>query len=155
MVNLSELTPLAKELNQTTDEINSIISTVNEKLAALNLGVEAWLDPSTTSKIPAADLTVTTHLHRSTASMPVLGYAKLEDAWQLAIKEEKIIYQWNDDAREEEEVSEDSYRPLLKASRDVRLRALEQLPQLLDALKRQGEAVLKTIARAQKAAEAL
>ena len=87
--------------------------------------------------------------------MPVLGYAKLEDAWQLAIKEEKIIYQWNDDAREEEEVSEESYRPLLKASRDVRLRALEQLPQLLDALKRQGEAVLKTIARAQKAAEAL
>jgi len=52
VVNLSELTPLAKELNQTTDEINSIISTVNEKLAALNLGVEAWLDPSTTSKIP-------------------------------------------------------------------------------------------------------
>ena len=153
MVTLSELTPLAKELNQTTDEINSIISTVNEKLAALNLGVEAWLDPSTTSKIPAADMTVTTHLQ--TASMPVLGYAKLEDAWQLAIKEEKIIYQWNDDAREEEEVSEDSYRPLLKASREVRLRALEQLPQLLDALKRQGEAVLKTIARAQKAAEAL
>ena len=154
MVNLSELTPLAKELNQTTDEINGIISTVNEKLAALNLGVEAWLDPSTISKIPAADLTVT-HLHRSTASTPVLGYAKLEDAWQLAIKEEKIIYQWNDDAREEEEVSEDSYRPLLKASRDVRLRALEQLPQLLDALKRQGEAVMKTIARAQKAAESL
>jgi len=154
VVNLSELTPLAKELNQTTNEINGIISTVNEKLAALNLGVEAWLDPSTTSKIPAADMTVT-HLHRSTASTPVLGYAKLEDAWQLAIKEEKIIYQWNDDAREEEEVSEDSYRPLLKASRDVRLRALEQLPQLLDALKRQGEAVMKTIARARKAAEAL
>ncbi len=154
MVNLSELTPLAKELNQTTDEINGIISTVNEKLAALNLGVEAWLDPSTTSKIPAADMTVT-HLHRSTASMPVLGYAKLEDAWQLAIKEEKIIYQWNDDAREEEEVSEDSYRPLLKASRDVRLRALEQLPQLLDALKREGERVIKTIARAREAAKAL
>jgi len=35
------------------------------------------------------------------------------------------------------------------------LRALEQLPQLLDALKRQGEAIMKTIARAQKAAEAL
>src|SRR5438552_6538618 len=44
VINLSEITPLAQELNQTTAQINSIISTVNEKLAPLNLGIEVWLE---------------------------------------------------------------------------------------------------------------
>jgi hypothetical protein len=44
MAKISELAPLAQKINQKTDQINRTISTLNEKLGKLNLGIEVWLD---------------------------------------------------------------------------------------------------------------
>jgi hypothetical protein len=40
---LNELASLSRSLNEKSDKLNSIISSINVKLAKLNFGVEAWL----------------------------------------------------------------------------------------------------------------
>ena len=43
---IKELSGLSRKLNQKSDTLNSVISSINEKLTKLNLGVDAWLlDP--------------------------------------------------------------------------------------------------------------
>ncbi|MGO9445848.1 MAG: hypothetical protein ACLPXB_13870 [Thiobacillaceae bacterium] len=40
---LSELAPIAKTLNQESDDINKTIESLSEEIASLNLGIEVWL----------------------------------------------------------------------------------------------------------------
>lgn len=41
---MNELTSLSATLNQHSDELNTLISSINDQLAKLNLGIETWLD---------------------------------------------------------------------------------------------------------------
>jgi hypothetical protein len=58
---------------------------------------------------------------------------------------------------DEEEVVVDAEQaaPLLKASRDIRTRAMKLVPQLLDVIKIKAENLLDSIAKAEAAAEKL
>src|SRR5687768_4572244 len=44
MGDIKNLAPLSKRLNAQTDEFNAAIESIQDKLNALSLGVEAWLD---------------------------------------------------------------------------------------------------------------
>jgi len=151
MANISDLTPIAKQLNEKTDEINKTISTINEKLARLNFGIEVWLDN------PWNALSSSTRDQGKTRVRDVsyLGYDRLGDKWQLAIKdvEEEITLDENGDECVEQLNPE--YVALLQASRDLRLAALKKLPELLDELKIRGQHILNTIADAEQLAESL
>ena len=79
-----------------------------------------------------------------------LGYAKIDDLWQLAIKEQVTDSEWNPDEREEQPIAEVFMTPLLQASRDVRLSAVDDFDDLIEGLKRDVEAKLKQTKRAEE-----
>lgn len=63
LVNTGDLEILAEKLNADTGEIDKIITTINDKLAALNLGAQGWAGYQTGG--------------------PQIGFAFVENKWQL------------------------------------------------------------------------
>jgi len=151
---ISELSDLSRRLNNQSEKLNSIISAFDQELGALNLGVEVWLEdePMETSKI----------LHRrgeqdedvTYQEGKVLGYCRIGSQWALALKT-----CWHDFVEDgsgiEPTTVADSETPLLKASRETRIKALELLPKLLDKMKTRADEMLGAIDQAQKIAAAL
>jgi hypothetical protein len=158
MVNsLNELSDLSRKLNQKSDKTNSIITTINKKLAVLNFGLEVWLKHPT---IKSGDFESVysgqiDRLPRQ-RSVVYLGYCNVEDGWQLAAKSGLLVEDWDKEAEETyTELTEVEYQPLLRAPREVRVGALPLVPRLLDEIKLKAESLLKAIDEAEKAANAL
>ena len=71
----------------------------------------------------------------------MLGYAKFNDQWQLVIRDETK--------------SAENPLPLLKASRALRLAAMDHIPRLLSEIESEIKKLLGAIDRAEKAAQNL
>src|ERR1017187_7227850 len=152
MVDISELAPIAKQLNEQTDQINKTISAINRKLAKLNLGIEIWLDEPLLSPDPWVEDDNGVMCRDAF----YLGYGRLGDTWELLAKEVTEEIKHDDEGREYiEEFGRDRRASWLKGTRNARLAALEQLPELLDALKAEGERLLKLIRSEEKTAQSL
>lgn len=149
---INELSSLSRKLNAKSDKLNSIISATNTKLENLNLGIEAWL-----AEPVAADDPETTDDDGNPCepwrSVTLLGYCPVEDKWQLAVKE--AVLTEKGDARQgtwDEVSNSHSPRPLLKATRSIRTKAMDLIPRLLDEIKFSAEKTLASIEKAEKAA---
>jgi hypothetical protein len=146
-----ELSHLAKQLNAQTDNLNKSIRELNRQLAGLNIGTEYWLQKplestgirQDSSYSPARKYQIDTYL----------GYDKIGDDWQLAIKEVTTDYEWDREDGLERPVTEIDYTGLLSVSRDVRLLAAKQFNGLLDGLKRHVQEKLQSIKWAEKLAQ--
>jgi hypothetical protein len=154
---IGELSDLASKLNQQSDRLNSIISTTNAKLDKLKIGVEVWLK---------ANPVVAENYHDEYddegrridryRKVTLLGFAKVDDQWQLAVKQ--ATFQTETDAsgiEYEETVNPTQPQSLLKAGREIRSESMRLIPKLLDALKSKADRLLKNIEAAEKAAEKL
>lgn len=110
---LSELVPLAKTLNEESNDLNKTISALSAEIAALNLGIEVW--------------------HPGCEDHYQVGFAKVSSGnsedWKLAIRSKMQGSIWNDPYS------------LLQASRDLRIEGLSRVPALLNQMK--GEALDK------------
>jgi hypothetical protein len=151
MAKISDLAPIAEQVNKKSNEINNTISTINAKLAKLNFGIEVWLDETWNA------LSSSTRDYKGfprTTEASYLGYCLLDDKWQLAIKNVEEETTVEDGEECTKEVNPD-YVSLHQASRGLRLAALQKLPELLDALKGKASGVLKSIEEAEKLAESL
>ena len=148
---ISELSSLAEQLNSQSNNLNRYIKALNDQLAALNIGLEFW-DPT---PIESSGLRYDSSYspQRKFEEDVYLGYCKLEETWQLAIKTTVTDYVWNDDNREEDAVSEDEYAPLLKASRDIRLEATERFDSFLANLVEHTKRKLASLQRAEQLAK--
>ena len=123
---IRELADLSQQLNSDSDAVNSTITTINRKLRSLNLGIEAWFNNPLLEPLagdPSRD-----------SIGPFLGYCSVEDEWQLAIREKP--QDWHGDLLRS---------PLLKASRPVRIAALQYIPSLVGQLKNEAQRVLAAI----------
>jgi hypothetical protein len=128
---MHELHDLSLQLNSASDTINTTITTLNAKLRSLNLGVEVWLIDTLLKPLPGDP--------RRDEIGPYLGYCSVEDQWQLAVRGEpngSYCSGWTGDLPR---------TPLTKASREVRIAALEQLPALVCRIKEEAQRVLKAI----------
>jgi hypothetical protein len=125
---LAELAPLAQALNAETNDLNGLIQTFNEKLRALNFGVEVWCKGS-----DGVDF----------------GYARLGDPseWQLAARFADTDFVSGK--------KETRYAPLLKKNRNERIEGLELLPEILRALKKDAEQKVSAIKKAKELAASL
>lgn len=157
---IAELAELSRQLNQSSDKINSIISTINKKLATLNLGITAWV---TQFPIETDDSVETPDdfgepIFPNQKNVAYLGYCKLEGDWQLALKK-GILQEFSRSVESvgvrAAEVTDVTYVPLLKASRELRARAIGVVPSLLDMIKNLAEHLLRNIEHAEKAAAKL
>jgi len=139
---LSELSELSKELNERSDTLNDLIAGLNNQLASFNPGLEFWLDhPLLDSGIRCAGRRVLVYL----------GYAKVDEHWQLALRQDELDYEWDRDEPVEDPVPMRLERPtsLLKSSRDIRLLAVEKFDDLLHGLKQTVKVKLDAIKRAE------
>ena len=140
MARLQELSHLAKSLNEETDAFTNTLASLEKELKSYNLGVEAWVPLSETSKSGTPT--------RESSVRVLLGYAKLNEGWGFAIKQVRVergYYQGDLDCPWESEYEEEEPKPLLKSSRDVRLQSATAIDSLLLEINRQGTKLLKAI----------
>jgi hypothetical protein len=151
---VDELASLSRKLNQNSNVLNNSIVTINDKLAKLKLGVEAWL---LDSPIHVGDPYFNPDDDEQRFPMRselVLGFCKTDDAWQLATKD--ITTGTDAFGRQFADIIEGG-RPqaLLESPRNVRIQAMDLVPDLLDALKAEAEKLLSSIEKAKEAADKL
>lgn len=156
-----ELSDLSQKLNEEADNLNAIISSVNEGLRRLDFGIEVWhgspviagderdWNPETNARIdPERDALL-------------LGYCYFSqgDAWELAVKHAIFVDKTLSDshpfmiARKQKGLHTERFTvreiknpgrpmPLLAASRAVRLKAMDRIPALLSDVKIETEKLI-------------
>jgi hypothetical protein len=147
MSDLKDLEPLSKHLNTASDELTKTLESIQQKLNDLALGVEVWLSSSSheLERVMADD-----HVFLITE----LGYGRLGDGWALLIRTAR----WSQHRDEDPEwvlEAEGDRKPLVRASRKIRVDAVEFIPNLIDALKDEAERVIESVEKAKRIAESL
>lgn len=137
-IDFSRLQDISNVLNSKSDVLNEAIKSFESKLASLRLGVSAWVNPplvsETTDEGGVNEDTITTRL----------GYSKATGQWCLTIEEDSDRYSGLDQS------PWPSYTPLNQASRDMRIKAIKQLPLLVKALEKNADEALKEVGQAEK-----
>lgn len=118
LTTFDHLSSAAASLNKATDELKEVVGSLDDALSRLNIGIPVWVqvvrwdDPENNGPYEREDL----------------GFSKIDSIWRIGIRRVfghdedptaitvKDIWWFND------------------APRDLRLRAVEKLPLLLDAL---------------------
>jgi hypothetical protein len=67
---IEELLPLSQTLNAESNDLNKTIATISDKLAALNLGIEVWIDVQVYTGFEDSQV----------------GFGKVGESWQLAYR---------------------------------------------------------------------
>jgi hypothetical protein len=175
---LSELSKLSSQLNSASENVNSVIIRVNDALASMNLGVQTWLKNYLwlgeyfTPTLPMVNTARTTladvlrheqikdearhdapDLKRSRHAVQ-LGYARVENTFQLAIRSvtiEEFVNPVGEFA--ERIVNPGDPQALTKASRNLRIDALGLIPALTDAIKNRVQELLSNLEKEKNGAE--
>ncbi len=136
-----ELAGSAAALNTTSDELGRFITSMDQSIQRLNLGIEAWVDTDGGWSDPTGEY-----------EKHLVGYAKIRGTWGIALRVSRGY------EHDPESCSEESWL-FNDAPRDLRVDAVEKLPELLDRLKKKAESTSKKIAektqRAKEVADAM
>jgi hypothetical protein len=124
--NFERLEQLSHRLNASSDSLTEAIQQVQKKLASLRLGVRAFAPtPIETIRGTCGDQEVTTHR--------VLSYDEGDNGWRL------IVAELDDQGKFLGET------PLLQASRDIRIKAMHRLPELIEQLESHAKNLLEDV----------
>jgi hypothetical protein len=150
----NDLSVLSKKLNQKTDELNSIIESINKKLESLNFGLEVWYeDIEVKSGDKYYDEENDEHRKFPRRDVTLLGYCRVDHEWELCVKDATYVTDYDQYGVPCEELIEShALRPLLKASRQTRVNAMQCIPGLLTDIGLKAQKALKSIEDAAKAA---
>lgn len=135
----------AARLHAASDSANDLLSSIESRLTQLNLGVEVWFSrpiDSTDSKGDLGPNETSSHV------VQVLGFAKAEGKWSLAVKPMRVVsgfYQGAMDCPYENHYADGPVTPLLKASRALRISALAALPEFLVEIERRIGELLESL----------
>lgn len=127
---LSELKSSANQLNAATDVINAALQSTESQIRDMNIGLECW---PVDCEIDRQWSTINYHSFDAT----YLGFARISKSWCLAVRTRSGFDNGEDCPRDYRIAwaAEGEPSPLLKASRPIRIAALEKLPLLVGALK--------------------
>jgi hypothetical protein len=153
-INFSKLEKFSKQINEASDELTKALTTINEKLNSLNLGIEVF------DRTPAGTLKINTESDEEEGyyreTYWYLGYGKSNDGkWGLlAQAQESRIAVWDVERENEVVVAEDNYL-LLSCPRDLRIAAIERMSSLIEKLEQKSEEFTKSVSKAKELAEEL
>lgn len=142
---LSELSQLAQQLNDRSDKLNTYIEQINKQLAGLNTGLECYIAIDTSSRKQGDK--------GEYEEVTYLGWGKCTDTWELLIKKVTIEYIWDQEEQMTREVEDERYKPLLQASRDVRLDSIEHLDELISNMTKETQRKLEALNKAERMAK--
>jgi hypothetical protein len=145
---LAELTKNAAEFNRATDSINSLIKHFEDTLQNLNLGIETWIEYH---PLDSYEDTVDDGEGEMKPGKidTELGFTKRAGEWGLALR--VVVYRAEETAWDFLRV--ESEFPLCNASRELRIAALGQFPQLLRDLNDKVKSIIKKIQTAREFVE--
>ena len=125
------LEKLAKNLNDSSDEVNRALADAETKLVSLNIGLEVWYP----HELDGSDATGGVRLYEVTEHVSdVLGFARVEGKWCLAVKRIRVatgFYEGDSQCPYTNEYLDRVPQPLLNQSRNLRIKALTVLPDFL------------------------
>lgn len=156
-MNLNDLDPLASRLASASDELNAALETIQQKINAKHLGVEAFLDSSWDHVLRRTMTPDRENDDLRSAVYDELGYGKDDDGnWGLVVRHYEGTQQINQ--YEDWEDKAGAYlwtRSLLRAPRDVRADAIEKIPLLIDAIHAAAQALVDKVEKAKQIAQSL
>lgn len=162
MADLQDLAPLAKKLNEKTDEFSNYLEAIQTTINSFSLGVEAWLNNYELSReLTYRDDQDPRAADQRTVHVKELGYGRFGDEWAILVRQMEYteakeyrsgVGEWD---FEEGSLHELSRKPLLRSSRGTRVRAVELIPKLIDALRDEATRVIEAVEQARKIAESL
>jgi len=127
----SSLDSAATELNQVSDSVNKTLETIETKLVSLNIGFDIWFP----NPINRSDSQGGAGLREtSTEYGDVIGFSHADGRWCLAHKKLKWItgfYQGDEECIYTNEYRHGDISPLSKQSRELRIKAVEVMPEFL------------------------
>jgi hypothetical protein len=123
----TRLEELSTQLNASSDALSESIKRLEAKLASLRLGISVWLEEP-----------IDTYLYQDDRISTFLGYTRVNGKWCLALRDDS-----NEIIGDPE--LEAPVQPLLQASRENRIKALQLMPAMIVSLETAAEAELKTV----------
>jgi hypothetical protein len=133
-MDFSRLQDLSNDLNKKSDELNESLKAFEAKLASFRLGVTAWVSPPLETEKEDDGNEITTKL----------GYSKVTGSWCLTLEYDDDFTSGFDNA------PYPHYTPLSQAPRDLRIKAVEQLPMLLKEIEKRADEAVKEVHQAGK-----
>ena len=143
---LNRLSALADTLNSKTDELNTILTELEERFESMKLGVTVWLDEP---------IDETQQTDSSTISYRV-GYTKIDSHWRIATKRIRKSYMYHDGDPEcpyEDLETLSNPVPLTNSPRSVRVQGAALLDELIEELVQRVHTFIENIDSAKKAVE--
>src|ERR1700728_3797385 len=130
----SALEAQATRLNEASAQANQSLASTEKRIVALNIGFEVWLDePIFVGEREGGAGPYET----STTPIKVLGLARIDGKWVLAVKPMKYVdgfYEGDTSSPYRDQFADGEAIPVLSASRALRIAALQGLPQFLQKL---------------------
>jgi len=126
-VSFHELSAAAAFLNKATNELKQTIESLDKSIAALNIGLVVWIvvehhiDPQVEGRYEAEQI----------------GYAKVNGKWCIALRRVEADDFGPGEVREISAFND--------APRDLRLRAVEKLPNLIEELAKKAIETAETV----------
>jgi hypothetical protein len=118
-----DLTAVAADINQASDDLTKIVNTFDAALLRLNIGIAVWVEVSKTINENAPLL----------FEAEELGYAKTEGRWGLTIR------RLTGNVNNPEDAKVRDVWAFNDAPRRARLRAVEKVPELIDELTKSAQ----------------
>jgi hypothetical protein len=126
---LQALSQLAPQLNKATDLYTAELEEIEESLDKLNLGVAVELDDYFHTENTKTEWNDDAEVIGTYRAVFTLGYGRDQhDDWRFLVREYKERMDFN------ETPAEQACTPLLNTSRDLRIAAAKQIPDLLKAI---------------------
>jgi hypothetical protein len=142
---LDRLSVTAYQLNSASDRLNAALTAIQQRLAGMAVGIERWV-PMDDTREYLQDLEETGIQEWEEYH---LGYARMGEGWGMMIRHAHFC----DSGRLNSDCWEfNDAKPLLRASRELRLQAVRALPALFQGLQEEAENVLSCVADAHQLA---
>jgi hypothetical protein len=123
-----QLSVASSQLNAVSDELGKLIAQLESELKKLNLGIEGWVQIDGGSSDPNGHEWWSRNV----------GYAKVDGKWGIALRSA------SGDVRSPEYDDSDT-KLFNEAPRDLRIAAIDKIPDLLEKLSAAAEATTKEI----------
>lgn len=156
MANLRDLANISQQLNAKSNHVNQILQEFEAKLSEMNLGVEVWLEDDPISEAPSNfyDQDRDKEIRRKTDT--VLGFGKYGDRFLLLVKGVEYDYAGRDVYGDKWQKLDDGKRkPLLQAPREIRIKAMEKVEALIEAMQNEGKRLIASIEKGEHAVKNL
>jgi hypothetical protein len=155
MPDLRKLASLSQLLNSESDSLGQSLQRLQDDLNAMHIGLEVWpqwaIDEGHWDTVLDRDENDTGDRQRTVQQV---GYGRLGDGWGLLTRSGREVERPGGYGNPEYEYVDMGHpQSLLRASREIRLKTVPHLPDLIAAIEAEVAEAVKRVATARKLAE--